>query len=116
MTSLVPLALGLAVTAALAAPAGCSRPEARPEGGKAQMSGQIDDGTSAVIAKYLLEKKGWKADQYRLEPKGTDPEGKAIVWAVFLEDEKNPKPGGGESVDLRIDPATRQVVKELRWQ
>jgi hypothetical protein len=109
----VQLALGMTIiVAAMAAPAGCSR----PEGGKAQMSDQIDDGTAAAVARYLLEKKGWQADQYRLEPHGADPDGKLIVWAVFLEDETNPKPGGGQSVDLRIDPATKQVVKELRWQ
>lgn len=73
---------------------------------------QID----ALLAQYLVEQNGWTAEQYRLEHKGSDPDGNLSVWAVFLEDEIHPVPGGGKSVDIRIEPSTGRIVKVLGWQ
>ena len=67
---------------------------------------------------YIERTKRWRPDQFRLEHHGwTDDGRQAIVYAVFLEDER-PRPylGGGESVALYIDRQDHRVVRELHFQ
>ncbi len=70
-----------------------------------------------AVVEYLSEKKHWKRNEYRLEYKGiTEDKRFALVWAIYLKDETNPRPGSGQSVALYLDPAERRIVKESRWQ
>ena len=70
-----------------------------------------------AAAAYLGQKKQWKAGEFRLQPRGMTPDGRcAVLWAVYLEDERNPSPGGGKSLELHIDRAECRVVRELRFQ
>ena len=70
-----------------------------------------------VVVEYLKEKKKWERKEYRLEDKGTTGEGKlAKVWAIYLKDETEARPGTGQSVELHVDCAEYRVVKELAFQ
>jgi len=75
------------------------------------------DHINAIANQYLIAQKKWRPDQFRLEHKGLAPDGRSlIVWAVYLEDELHPTPGGGESVELYIDRDSQRVVRELGFQ
>jgi len=67
-------------------------------------------------AQYLRERKGWGNDDFRLELKEATPSGEAVLWAIFLEDERHPVPGGGESVELHVDREAGRVTRELGFQ
>ncbi|MFC1687661.1 hypothetical protein ACFL0L_03710 [Patescibacteria group bacterium] len=70
-----------------------------------------------IAEKYLLEEKKWKIDEFRLEYKGISEDGKLVnIWAVYLEDEKNPMRGGGKSLSLYVDRNTKRVAQELHFQ
>jgi hypothetical protein len=66
--------------------------------------------------KFADEKKGWKPDQYRLEIKPKRPDGKLVVQLMYLEDERRAVPGGGQSVELFLDPKTFEVLEIYRFQ
>jgi hypothetical protein len=66
--------------------------------------------------KFADEKKGWRPDQYRVELKPKRPDGKLVVHLMFLEDERRAVPGGGQSVELFVDPRTFEVVEIYRFQ
>ena len=66
---------------------------------------------------YLGDIKRWKPEEYRLEPRGVTADGQyAILWAVHVEDGKNPTPGGGQSLELHVHRAQCRVVRELCFQ
>ena len=70
-----------------------------------------------IVVAYLQERKKWTREQYRIDHKEATKEGYAVVWAIFLEDEKQIKPGGGgSSVELHVDRSAGKVVRELRFQ
>lgn len=70
-----------------------------------------------AITDYLTRTKSWRPAEYRIEHKRLSDDGtQAIVWAVFLQGEINPVPGGGQSLELHVDRKTRKVVKELGFQ
>jgi hypothetical protein len=64
----------------------------------------------------FAEKKGWRPEDYRFEYKSQRPDGKHVVHLVYLEDERSAVPGGGQSVELFIDPKTFAVVETYRFQ
>ena len=69
---------------------------------------------------YIERTKKWRLNQFRLEHDGWADDGRrAIVRAVFLEDERRGRAGyvgGGESVALFIDRQDYRVVRELHFQ
>ena len=68
-------------------------------------------------AAYLGQNKQWKPGEYRLESHGATPDGRcAVVWAIHREDEQNPTPGNGRSLELHIDRAESRWCGELRFQ
>jgi len=70
-----------------------------------------------AVVRYLTEGKGWKRGSFRLDHKGLCDEGKtARVWAIALEDEANPAPGAGKSIELRVDRRSYRVIRELGFQ
>jgi hypothetical protein len=70
-----------------------------------------------AVHRYLALNKKWRRDDYRLEERGLTPDKQhAVFWAVFLQDETRPAPGGGKSLVLHVDPQRNAVVKELRFQ
>lgn len=70
-----------------------------------------------VAARYLEQTKGWKRDEFRTEFMGLDPaSGHAIIRGIFLEDERRPMPGGGQSVELYLDRGSQRVARELHFQ
>jgi hypothetical protein len=85
--------------------------------GTSNVEVQEIDQVNAVASQYLAAQKKWRPDQFRLEYKGLIAGGHTIiVRAVYLEDEIRPAPGAGKSVELHIDRASRQVVRELGFQ
>src|SRR5262245_7074976 len=69
------------------------------------------------VTEYLTAMKGWKQGEFRVEVNGLSKDGScAIVWAVFLEDERNPVPGAGRSVEIEVERKTRQVLREFAFQ
>lgn len=81
------------------------------------VAGQAVDHINVIASQYLAMQKNWRLNQFRLEQKGLTADGQAvIVWAIYLEDELHPTPGGGKSVELYIDLTTQKVVRELGFQ
>lgn len=71
----------------------------------------------AAATDYVLTEKKWQKDEFRIEVKGVkNGENYAVVWAIFLEDEKTPVPGGGKSIELHIDLSNYKVIQELWFQ
>jgi hypothetical protein len=66
---------------------------------------------------YAVETWQWQPHEFRLEKKGTTPDGQVtIIWCIPLEEERQPAPGGGRSRVLHVDDQTGKVVKELPFQ
>ncbi len=80
--------------------------------------GQLGDAEPAeietAVAVYLGAGKSWRREDYRIEHHGPRDDCKRwAVWAVHADDEKGLAPGGGKSLELWIDRASKRVVKEL---
>jgi hypothetical protein len=70
-----------------------------------------------VVAQYIARTKGWNASQYRIEERGTSPDGRSdVIAVVHLDDERSPHPGAGKSVELYLDRTFHEVTKELGGQ
>lgn len=70
-----------------------------------------------AAADHVMSKKGWQRAEFRVDVRGVTPDQRqAIVWAVYLQDEARGTRGGGQSVELRVDRKTLQVVQELHFQ
>ncbi len=71
----------------------------------------------AAVGVYLGAGKQWRKTDYRIEHHGSRDDGKVwVVWAVHADDEKGLAPGGGKSLELWIDRASKRVIKELGFQ
>jgi hypothetical protein len=64
----------------------------------------------------FAETKGWRPGEYRFEYKSQRPDGKHVVHLIYLEDERATAPGGGQSVELFIDPTSFAVVEVYHFQ
>jgi hypothetical protein len=93
-------------------------PEVRRSSAMSSNQPSDNDQIERIAVEYLTTQKKWQRQQYRLEHKGRTTAGYAIVWAVYLEDEKLPpmQAGGGDSVVLHVDQAGNKVVRELGFQ
>lgn len=70
-----------------------------------------------AVVNYLLEKKGWKGDAYRLESRGVSSDGLSdVTAAIYLQDLKGAEPGGGKSVEIFVDRKSGKVLREVGWQ
>jgi hypothetical protein len=70
-----------------------------------------------VAVQYLTREKGWQRQDFRVEHQGVSGDAVyAIVWAIHLDDERKPLPGGGKSLELFIDRAQQRVAKEYGFQ
>ncbi len=70
-----------------------------------------------AVTQYLAERKNWKPAEFRVELQGVTPdEICAVVWAVHHQDEANPVPGAGKSVELHIRRQDYRVIRELKFQ
>jgi hypothetical protein len=83
----------------------------------ADINAQERSRLASAVQRYLQERKGWTEDQFRIEIRGVDP-GRAnvVVWGIFLDDERHPTPGGGQSVELHVDRGTGEIKTELGFQ
>jgi hypothetical protein len=70
-----------------------------------------------VVAQYVSRNKGWRRDQYRLAHRGPSVDGASdVVSVILLEDGHAAHPGGGESIDVYVDRASRRVIREVGGQ
>jgi hypothetical protein len=68
-----------------------------------------------IIRQYVATQKGWNPSDYKVER--IRQENHYIVYMVtYLPDATILYPGGGKSFEAYYDPATRKVVKEMRFQ
>jgi hypothetical protein len=68
-----------------------------------------------VVAEYIATTKKWPKDDYSIERYRT--EGSLVVFIVVHKDDKvDPRPGGGKSVVVYVDPETMNVTRELFFQ
>ena len=81
-------------------------------------SGDSDwDAITHVATEYLQKEKAWQPSDFRLEDHGVTSDGRfAVVYAIHADDERNPVPGGGRSLELHIDRATRTLIREYGFQ
>ena len=71
----------------------------------------------AAVAVYVGAGKAWRREDYRIEHRGPRDEGRRwAVWAVHADDAQADAPGGGKSLELWIDRASKRVVEELGFQ
>lgn len=70
-----------------------------------------------VVVSYLLQKKGWKRDVYRLEARGASSDGLCdVTAAVYLKDLVAVKPGAGESIEVYVERKSGEVLREAGMQ
>jgi hypothetical protein len=83
----------------------------------ADINAQERSRLASAVQRYLREHKGWTEDHFRIEIRSIDPGGaNVVVWGIFLDDERHPVPGGGQSVELHVDRRTGEVKTELGFQ
>lgn len=71
----------------------------------------------ASVKAWVSREKGWRPEQYRIEIQGLRDLGKIqVVHVIFLEDSKQMRKGGGESVELFLDTATLQPTAVYHFQ
>lgn len=74
-------------------------------------------GLRAAAADYLASKRQWSVSEYRLEDRGPAVDGSGELFAaIHREDEKGSQPGAGRSLELVLDYASREVVRERGLQ
>jgi hypothetical protein len=61
-------------------------------------------------------KKGWSRSEYEVDITGTDADGNAVVTLRHVDDKKARAPGGGKSVQIRIETKGYTIVRELSFQ
>jgi hypothetical protein len=93
-----------------------SRTEAREERWAGPGQENEDQRVESAALEYIARVKKWRPDQFRLERERSEDPREARVTAVFLEDERRPHMGGGESVLLCIDRKDYRVVRELHFE
>lgn len=64
-----------------------------------------------AIVRYISRTKGWRRSDYRIERRGDN-----VYAVIHADDERNPTPGAGKSVELHLDPRSHEVIKELGGQ
>ena len=66
---------------------------------------------------YLMKQKGWAREEFRVDYRGLSKDkSRAIVWGVYLDDERKPYGSPQKSVRLEIDRSSRSIVRELHAQ
>jgi hypothetical protein len=84
---------------------------------KTELDAAQDPQIDAAVVLYLGVGKKWRPEEYRLEHRGSSPDGKYwIIVAVHADDEAGLAPGGGKSLELWVDKKSRMVIKELGFQ
>jgi hypothetical protein len=74
-------------------------------------------GMDGAVVQYISRTKGWHRRDYRIEARGGSSDGRNAIFAVIhVDDERCTAPGAGKSVELYLDPVTRQITKELGGQ
>jgi hypothetical protein len=69
------------------------------------------------IDAYLMRTKNWTRDDYRLESRGMSADGCcAVVRVIHRSDDAAAQPGGGRSIELHINRATRGIDRALSLQ
>ena len=68
-------------------------------------------GAERAVVDYITRTKGWHHGQYRVERLGPD-----VLAVIYRANERSPHPGGGQSIELRLDRFSRRVVREVGWQ
>jgi hypothetical protein len=107
----------LALAAAFAAaPAGCDGKQRGETMQKDPPAAAPDMQRIQQTASEFAATKGWKPDEYRVEYKSQRPDGKLVVHLIYLQDERAAVPGGGQSVELFLDPTTYAVAEVYRFQ
>ena len=74
-------------------------------------------GPEGAVVRYIARTKGWSRNQYWLERRGVSKDGQNEMFAVIhLCERCLSEPGGGGSVEVWVDRAKQEVVKELGYQ
>jgi len=78
-------------------------------------SDPVTQRAAAVVQDYIVKSKHW--EKSRFEVTFNRKEGATLVfWVLYAGDKANQVPGGGESVEVHVDPVSNRVVKELGFQ
>lgn len=109
------LALGAWIAAAPGAP-GCNGSRKGEAMQKDPTGAETDMQRIQQTATEFAQQKGWRSDEYRFEYKSRRPDGKHVVHLIYFQDERAAVPGGGQSVELFIDPTTYAVAEVYRFQ
>jgi hypothetical protein len=71
----------------------------------------------AIVREYVCITKKWQDDDYQIDfSYAREKEGNYLVTVVHKADLDNPIPGGGKSIQLRIDLRNKKVIQELAFQ
>jgi hypothetical protein len=68
-----------------------------------------------LVDEYVRAKYGWEQDVFRVW--FVRQEGPALAyWVLHQDDYKQAYPGGGKSVEVRVDPSIPRVIAEYHFQ
>jgi hypothetical protein len=85
--------------------------------GRLRSVGQVAGQLEPVVRAYVTRTKGWARADYRVRYTGRREAGNCVVDVIHRDDERpGAMRGGGNSVELHIDPGRNEVVMELHFQ
>ena len=69
------------------------------------------------VREYLARTRGWRSADYRVERRGSSADGRSEVFAILHPDDEHAvEPGAGKSIELYLDPGSREITKEIGGQ
>lgn len=70
---------------------------------------------AAAVDDYIVKSKHWEKGDYQVT--FNRKEGTTLVfWVVHSEDRVAKGPGTGRSVEVHVDPASNEILRELAFQ
>ncbi|HEY5048857.1 MAG TPA: hypothetical protein VII49_12650 [Rhizomicrobium sp.] len=94
---------------------GCSPNSSSAQSSATQMYAQNEAELGKIVVEYVQKTRGWSNDSYSVQLNGRDGE-MLVFWVIFKGDDIRIPGGGGKSFEALVDPKTRHVEKELRFQ
>jgi hypothetical protein len=104
-----------AIIAAVIGLVGCSPGSSDAQPQTPQMHVQNEAELTKVVADYVRHTRGWADGSYTVQLNSRD--GKMLVfWVLYKGDNLHIPGGGGKSFEALLNPDTKRVEKELRFQ
>ena len=108
-------ATGFAIVAAVIGLVGCSPESSDAQPSAAKMHVQNEADLTRIIVDYVRHTRGWPDNSFTVQLNSRD--GKLLVfWVLHKGDNLHTPGGGGKSFEALLNPDTKRVERELRFQ